>query len=106
MMDRTIMIDRAMRQTKMTFIASEDRALLRSNPSAARDAGTGADACLQQTRRPPPLNLSWPQCAKPEAGTARLLHSAVGHMARSEGRQMTRRKTANPLRLRPDQHFN
>jgi hypothetical protein len=58
-------LDGGRRSSTMAAIGPEDRALLRSNPSAETDAGTGAGASGESRRLPPLPLLAWPQSAKP-----------------------------------------
>jgi hypothetical protein len=70
----------------MGGIGREDRALLRSNPSARTDAGTGAGAYRHGGSRSP--NLFWPQSDKPRGSGGRAPSSdlnTVCQLSRSMG---------------------
>ena len=56
-------IDNCSHAGTMGVIGREDRALLRSNPSAGTEAGTGAGSSRHGGSRSP--NLFWPQSEKP-----------------------------------------
>ena len=58
------MIDTSRGLWKMISVGWEDRALLRSNPSAQSDAGTWAGA-PRQGQLPPPPPCSGSKCDKP-----------------------------------------
>jgi hypothetical protein len=58
------MIDRLEQAARMTGVEPEDRAMLRSNPSAGSMPGQG-QAFGTDTERLSPLHLFWPQCDKP-----------------------------------------
>ena len=60
------MIDRPKQAARMTGVEREDRALLRSNPSARSMPGQG-QAFGSDAGRLSPLHLFWPQCDKPTA---------------------------------------
>ena len=60
---RVCRIDTCNHMSTMWVAGREDRALLRSNPSARTGAGTGAGAYLRGRLSPP--NLFWPQSEKP-----------------------------------------
>ena len=70
------------------LVGREDRALLRSNPSAWTDAGTGAGVWLRPNSRCP--SLFWPESDKPWGfgGQAPKTNpGAVCQLSRSEGRR-------------------
>ena len=56
-------IDNCNHAGTMGVIGREDRALLRSNPSARTDAGTGAGSSRHGGSRSP--SLFWPESEKP-----------------------------------------
>ena len=85
---KQVRVDDRRRCRRIAAIGGEDRALLRSNPSARSDAGTGAG--VQTTSRLPPTptcsggkaqNLGGPGAEPPQ----RLQSRAVCHLARSVG---------------------
>ena len=70
----------------MVVIGREDRALLRSNPSARTDAGTGAGASPHGGSRSP--SLFWPESDKPRGFGGRAPKTELGTMcqlSRSRG---------------------
>jgi hypothetical protein len=84
------MIDRYGATGTMPNVEREDRALLRSNPSARLDAGTWTGASLNVTWRLPPLNMFWLRSEKPRGAGGRAPDHAlraVCHLARSTGRR-------------------
>ena len=90
---RHSLLDDRRRGRTMVIIGGEDRALLRSNPSARSDAGT--EAGVQTTSELPPTptcsgrkaqNLGGPGAEPPQ----RLQPRAVCHLARSSGRVFRR----------------
>ncbi len=85
---KQVRVDDRRRCRRIAAIGGEDRALLRSNPSARSDAGTGAG--VQTTSRLPPT----PTCSGPKAQNLggpgaeppqRLKPRTVCHLARSPG---------------------
>ena len=81
------MIDINHPQVKIGHAGREDRALLRSNPSARSGAGTRADAVTPKTFRPPVPFTIWLQCEKPRGNLDRhpRFTSALRHMSLSMG---------------------
>ena len=81
------MIDADRGRFTMWHVGREDRALLRSNPSARTDAGTWTGAS-PSAGRPFRLIMFWPQSDKPRGlgGRAPKVNPrAVGHMSSTCG---------------------
>lgn len=85
------MIDADHPETTIAAVGREDRALLRSNPSARTGAGTWTGASPSPARRPAPPTLFWPESDKPWGSGGQAPshpHRAVCHLARSTGLDM------------------
>lgn len=82
------MIDWRRRTVTITQVGREDRALLRSTPSARSDAGTWTGTSPFHEECPSPPSLFWPESEKPRGSGGRAPRNAVRavcHMSTSRG---------------------